>query len=329
MSLKEIDLHITNKCSLRCKHCVFFSGDRILPEMNLKELFKIIDDFSDLTAHKGTINLFGGEALLRKDIFNIISKAKKEGLSVGITTNCHVSDDFIEKLLKQKINRLTSDLDGATPKTHDWLRNMKGNFNKVIKTLKKSVAKNIYTTVNSVLYKNNINQTLSILELCKSIRVHGLAFYYLTSTGRGINLGNQIVGPKKWLDTKKIVLNWIEQHSPQFTVCWEEAYESINSFKKNLWRCEGQHTETIFVRCDGEVYSCALLEAAPCSLGNITKEKLNTILSRREKKAFSRSNGCPALAFHKYRNLSKSDPRAYSKTIKLGCPYSYQILNEK
>lgn len=329
MGLKELDLHITNKCVLRCRHCVFSSGERSLPEMNFEKISQLIDDFSIITAHKGTINLFGGEALLREDIFNIIDKAKKEGLSVGITTNCHVPEDLIEKLLEQRIDRLTSNLDGATSETHDWLRNMKGNFNEVMKTLKKSVAKNIYTTINSVLHKDNINQVISILELCRTISVNGLAFYYLTPIGRGVNIGDKIIDSQKWLDTKSIVLDWIKNNSPQFSVCWEEAYESVNSFINASWRCENKHEETIFIRCDGEVYSCALLEGAPCSLGNVNKDNLQTILTRREAKAFARSNGCPALAFHKYRDLSKTDPRDCSKSIKLGCPYNYQILNEK
>ncbi len=329
MAIKEIDLHITNKCILHCRHCVFSSGERILPEMNFEKISKIIDNFSAITKRQGIINLFGGEVLLRKDIFDIINKAKRKGLFVGITTNCQVSDNLIKKLLKQKIDRFTSDLDGATAEAHDWLRNRKGNFNKVITTLKKSIAKNIYTTVNSVLYKDNIEQALPILELCKNIGVNGLAFYYLTSTGRGIEIEHKTIKSKKWIQTKNIVLDWITKNSPSFYICWEEAYESENNTTSLPRRCEKGYSETIFVRCDGEVYSCALLEAAPCSLGNVMKESLETILNRRKEKGFPQSNGCPALAFHKYGDLSKTDPRAYSKTIKLGCPYNYQILNEK
>ena len=105
MSLKELDLHVTNKCSLRCKHCVFSSGDRAMKEMNLKEIFKLINDFSKITKQKGTINLFGGEVLLRKDVFDIISKIKEKGLSVGITSNCNVPDGVIDRLLEEKIDR--------------------------------------------------------------------------------------------------------------------------------------------------------------------------------------------------------------------------------
>jgi MoaA/NifB/PqqE/SkfB family radical SAM enzyme len=301
----------------------------MFPEMSFDKISELIDEFAVITSHKGTINLFGGEALLRSDIFEIIKKAKKEGLSVGITTNSHLPEHFLDKLLEQDMDRITCDLDGATPETHDWLRNMKGNFKEALKTLKKSVAKKIFTTVNSVLYKNNINQVLPILELCKKIGVDGLAFYYFTPTGRGANIVDQVVDPEKWMETKKIVLGWIKENSPKFTVCWEEAYQLIKSPTRPPWRCEEKHTETVFVRCDGEVYSCALLEGADCSLGNVNKDKLEKILTKRKEKAFARSGGCPALAFHKYHDLSKPDPRTCPKSLKLGCPYDYLILNEK
>ena len=31
----EIDLHITNKCNLQCKHCVYDSGILTMPDMSL------------------------------------------------------------------------------------------------------------------------------------------------------------------------------------------------------------------------------------------------------------------------------------------------------
>jgi len=329
MSLKELDLHVTNKCSLRCKHCVFSSGDRAMKEMNLKEIFKLINDFSKITKQKGTINLFGGEVLLRKDVFDIISKIKEKGLSVGITSNCNVPDEVIDRLLEEKIDRFTSDLDGGIAETHDWLRNMDGNFDKVVNTLKKFVDKNIYTTVNSVLYKDNIDQVIPILELCEKLKINGLAFYYLTPTGRGFNIKGKIVNSKEWIKTKKIVLDWLKNNSPSFTIYWEEAYELVDDPLNIPRRCEKEHDETIFVRCDGEVYSCALLEAAPCSFGNIIKEKLEVILNKRKEKAFLHCDGCPALAYYKHKDLFKSDPRISSKGVKLGCPYSYRIIYEK
>lgn len=330
MRLKELDLHITNKCNMLCKHCVFSSGKRQIAEMNFNEIADLIKKFAEITFNKGIINLFGGEALLRADIFKIIKEAKNYNLSVGITTNCNVPKKIILKLLDQEINRITTNLDGATPRTHDWLRNTEGNFNKVIETLKLFVDKNVFTTINSVLYKDNIHEVIPLLELCEKLRVSALAFYFLTPTGRGLNIIDKVIKPSKWLETKAEAINWIEKHSPKFGITWEQAYEPVDHSKKVSlpWRCEKDHRETLFIRCDGEVYSCALLESAPCNLGNIKKDSLKDILNNRSKNAFTRERGCPALAFHVNKDLQSADPRISTNLIKLGCPYEYKILNK-
>jgi radical SAM protein with 4Fe4S-binding SPASM domain len=181
--------------------------------------------------------------------------------------------------------------------------------------------------VNSVLHRDNLKDVPLILELCQNIGVHGLAFYFFTPVGRGAAMANGIIPPHRWMYTKNKVLVWIKKFSPRFRIYWEEAYESIDKPSLLPWRCEKEHTDTIFVRCDGDVFSCALLEATPCRLGNCTNEQLDSILQRRRQKAFSRSRGCPALAFQKSQNFSRTDPRDHSRTTKLGCPYNYQLLN--
>lgn len=329
MSLRELDLHLTNLCTLECEHCVFSSGERALPQIGFDNVSALVDDFSSLTDHEGTINIFGGEVLLRKDLLEVIRKVRSEGLRIGITTNCQIPRSIIDVILRQDIQRITSDLDGATPETHDRLRNKKGNFGTVIGVLSKAVEKRIFTTVNSVLNTGNIHEIDEILELCRRLGINGLAFYYLTPTGRGKGIKNKCVDAKSWLEAKKRVENWVRQNNPSFTVVWEEAYENSDSVNINSWRCEKDHTETVFVRCDGEVYSCALLEGSSCSLGNVQKDKLSIILDRREEKAFDRLRGCPALAFHEYGDPSRPDPRIVPAGIKLGCPYNCQTLHEK
>ena len=123
-------------------------------------------------------------------------------------------------VLEQDIQRITSDLDGATPETHDCLRNKKGNFRTVIEVLKRAVEKRIFTTVNSVLNTDNIHEVEEILELCRRPGINGMAFYYLTPTGRGKRIRDKCIGAKNWIEAKERVKNWVRQNNPSFTVVW-------------------------------------------------------------------------------------------------------------
>lgn len=323
--LKELDLHLNNTCSLRCRHCVFSSGERKIREMSFDVIKKTIREFVEIN-NNGVINLFGGEPLLRSDILYIIKEIKKQGLSVGITTNCEVSNYLIKKVLAIGIDRITTNLDGATAQTHDWIRNQKGNFEKAKRALKLFVSKKLFTTVNSVIHKDNIHEAISILNICRDLKVNALAFYFLTPTGRGLDLMDKVVGPNQWLGTKKIITKWITNNNPELKISWEQAYETSND-NKLPWKCEKNHTDTLFIRCDGEAYSCALLEGSPCSLGNINQKTIKEILKNKTKKCFSRKRGCPAISFHVNKDVYGKDPRASTNLIKLGCPYEYRVLN--
>jgi len=325
MNLKEIDLHLTNLCNLKCRHCVFSSGERKIKEMSLDAIKKIIKEFASIN-NKGVVNLFGGETLLRLDILDIIQEVKKQRLMVGITTNCEVPNSLLKKILGMDIDRITANLDGASAQTHDWLRNKKDNFEKSKRALKFFVSQGVFTTVNSVIHKDNIFEVISILDLCQALKVDALAFYFLTPTGRGIDLIDKIVGPNQWLLTKGIIIKWILDNNPKFKISWEQAYETSKD-NKLAWRCEKNNTDTIFIRCDGEVYSCALLEGSPCSLGNITQKTIREVLKNRTKKSFCRDNGCPAISFHVNKNVYGRDPRTSTNLINVGCPYEYRILN--
>jgi MoaA/NifB/PqqE/SkfB family radical SAM enzyme len=329
MTLLELDFHLTNKCNMRCRHCVFSSGERTIEEMKFSEVTQCIYDFAEITSHKGIINLFGGEVLLRPDIFRIIDVAKSLGLTIGLTTNALVSTALISRLKKLNLSRITVDLDGCSPNTHDWLRNKSGDFKRVIEIIKLLVSLKFYTSVNTVLYKKNIHEVINILELCKNLGVNAIAFYFFTPIGRGRKMVEMMVGPQEWILTKNRIIEWIKQNKPRFDVVWERAYEEV-PYKKNpsQYRCGTRHSETIFVRCDGEVYSCALLEGAPCSLGNVKREGLKKILKKRNKFAFNKLIGCPAIAFHVNNNLNGPDPRPSTPLIHPTCPYNYEVLTK-
>ena len=328
MTLKELDLHLTNSCSLHCVHCVFSSGDRPLPELGTARIASLIDEFAGLSNSEGTVNLFGGEVLLRKDIFDIVQAIRKRGLSVGITTNCNVPQTILDRVLQQDIQRLTADLDGATPAVHDWLRNREGNFKAVLCVLRQSVARSIFTTINSVLHTENVHEVEDILQICAEIGVQGLAFYYLTPTGRGVEIAHRCIDARQWMAARARAAAWIRHHTLSFPVVWEEAYEFAGSDPTGPWRCEEGYTESVFIRCDGEVYSCALLEGAPCSMGNLHDDTLSIILTRRAERAFAHGSGCPALAFHVTSDIKQTDPRTAPPGISLGCPYNCRVLHQ-
>jgi len=63
----------------------------------------------------------------------------------------------IHKLKKLQIDCLSLSLDGGNPKTHDYIRGIKGGFNKVLKSIKllrkQKIPLSVITTVNKINFK--------------------------------------------------------------------------------------------------------------------------------------------------------------------------------
>lgn len=310
-----------------CRHCLYSAGEKNIKEMTYDEIEDLINEFADLSKEEGTLNLFGGEIFLRKDVFDIIDLALSRKLKIGITTNVNLPLKIIKKISAKDINRLTIDIDGLK-NTHDWLRNKKGHFQQSLKAIKYFIKAKKFVSSNIILYKNNINEIEKILKLCSKLKIKSVSFYIFTPLGRGKNIKDLVIGPVEWKMARTRIKDWIKKNNPKFSVIWERSYEykdKLNDLRPSL--CKGEPYDAIDIRCDGNVYYCGLLFSTEIGcLGNVKKNKLENILKNRKSKSIKMKFGCPAIAWNNgYRNNLK-DPRDSSNDIIPICPYDWELL---
>jgi MoaA/NifB/PqqE/SkfB family radical SAM enzyme len=316
---------------------LYSAGQRNIDELSLYDIQNIIKNFSEITNNNGTINLFGGESLLRDDVFEIISFAKEFGLNVGITTNAYFDWKFIQKLSQSGLCRVTIDLDGGSKETHDWLRNNEGHFEMSVTTIKRLIENGVAVSVTSVLHKNNVHEIEDILFLCKSLKVSSLAFYFFTPLGRGENIKHLMLSGEEWLYSKERVEKWVCENFFEFDIVWEKCYDKkLSNDEYFFCLCDGKHKESIDIRCDGNVYFCGLLSSLDNSpvIGNLKKENLQSIMNKLNEYALENKRGCAALALNTKKNIHYShgeylfDPRNNEKDIYPVCPYDWSFLNK-
>lgn len=327
MKLKTLNLHLTNRCNMHCRHCLYSAGESKFEEMACKEIEKLLCDFAEMNGKDGTLNLFGGEVFLRKDIFEIIDIALAKKLNVGITTNGNISSEVLTNILKRNIKRLTIDIDGANSFSHDWLRNENGHFEKSLKMIKFFVQSMEFTSSNIVLHKNNSHEIESILDICKELEVNFVSFYLFTALGRGRNIKNLVIGPTEWKNLRSRVLDWVKVNNPDFGIIWERSYEYIDRIGLLPLRlCEGDPSDVIDIRCDGNAYYCGLLSSVDLGcLGNVREEGLKKVIGKRKELAIKIKSGCVALAHNNYPE-SLIDLREKTKEIVPVCPYDWDVL---
>lgn len=124
-------LALTYRCQCLCVHCCagLYKKD-IKNELTTKEWRSLLDEIADLGVPR--INITGGEALLREDIFEIIAYASKKFVVILESNGQLLTDENVKRLKGSHIGAIAVSLDSPDPFVHDALRNLDGCFQKAL-----------------------------------------------------------------------------------------------------------------------------------------------------------------------------------------------------
>ena len=172
--LNYIFWECTLRCNLNCIHCGSdCKKDSSIHDMPKEDFFKALDNISPIISpNKTMIVLTGGEAILRKDIFEIGTELYNRGFPLGLVSNGMGLDEaMISKLLQSGIRALTLSLDGLE-ESHNWLRGNKKSFKHVLNAL------NLLNNTTGVRYDvvtcANQKNIAELPELCDLLITLGL-----------------------------------------------------------------------------------------------------------------------------------------------------------
>lgn len=170
--LQAASLRVTMACNLRCQQCYAMAGERLVNELTLKEIKKMLDDLKEL----GAIRIFftGGEPFARPDMIDILEYTDKNNFAIYISTNgTLVKPATIERLKNLKhLRTFQISIDGLGD-THDSIRGVKGTFEKAVATIRlaKKELRNTKVAIISTLMKSNYDEMEKILKLAIQLRV--------------------------------------------------------------------------------------------------------------------------------------------------------------
>jgi len=156
--------------------------------MDMAYIKKVLSQAKKLAIEE--IALSGGEPLSRKDIFEIVSYARKiEIKNLGLLTNGILVEEYWEKLKSYLIDNTISlviSLDSLKPDIHNYIRNYDVSWQKTTKALRAvSLLKKVNPTINfnviSIIVNQNLKELLSIATYVKSLEANSIQFQPLLS----------------------------------------------------------------------------------------------------------------------------------------------------
>jgi MoaA/NifB/PqqE/SkfB family radical SAM enzyme len=150
--------------------------------MNNKRILKLINEIGEMDVK--VFGVLGGEPFVRKKVLlESMKRIKKHGIAGSLVTNGTLLEEKdVEKIVRMRWDLIRFSIDGLR-ETHDYLRGMKGSFDKVIKSIKmfhrikKRLNSNFPTLeVNFVLTNQNCKE---LEPLIKKLSAYEINFVYV------------------------------------------------------------------------------------------------------------------------------------------------------
>ncbi|UCC20149.1 MAG: radical SAM protein [Promethearchaeota archaeon] len=169
---------VTHRCNLNCTHCYV---DQDSNEIPFNQACTIIDQLSE--AKTFILIFFGGEALLRDDIFDLMRYATEKNINVALASNGTLITPRMAKKLKDiGVGYVQVSIDGLKD-IHEQIRG-NGTFEKAIAAIKNCLNEGLYTCIGTTITKQNIHQIYDLVDLAKSLNVQKFEIVDFVPSGK-------------------------------------------------------------------------------------------------------------------------------------------------
>jgi radical SAM protein with 4Fe4S-binding SPASM domain len=288
--MNKLYLDITNKCNLKCAHCLNASSPENNLQLSLEIIIDIIKQIKPLKIKK--IKLGGGEPLIHPQLDAILKLLYCNGYKISLTTNGLLINNSIINAFKKYDVSVSVSLE-TSKKTHEKIRGANTYF-KTLTKIKMLSKNNVSFWIESMLFYNNLSEFEKHIKLVENLESK-LKIRRIKNIGRATK--EMVI-----CETNNEYKNFIELINT--TIC-QINIEHLSGIKKrpNIEIHEticGAGTESFHINYDGSINPCVFLGKNYIS-GNIYLDDLNKVLTFG--KGFkiieiinnSSSTGCPAV----------------------------------
>ena len=148
-SLRYLELQITDRCNLKCRHC--YIGRQKNQELSLKKIFDICEQFEKIQGLRLIIS--GGEPLLHKEFWKLNEKiASYQFRSILLSNGTLITKEVANKL---KVQEVQISIDGMES-SHDLLRG-KGSFKAAMNGARNILKAGIDLSIATMIHSLNLS----------------------------------------------------------------------------------------------------------------------------------------------------------------------------
>ena len=187
-------INVNEECFFKCQMCFKWKPDiNIAPgskTITTNEIKRFIYDLKKLVPKGHILNFAGGEPFLRKDILELVKYGTDMGFYTQVATNGWLinSKEKAKAIVESGLGGIVISIDGATPKTHDKIRNFPGSFKRAIDAIEKlrfyrdqlqgdrPFLDRLCISIQTVLCELNYHEAIDMVEWVDSTDIRSIHF---------------------------------------------------------------------------------------------------------------------------------------------------------
>ncbi len=155
----------TNRCNSRCVYCEASANQIKSEELSTDQILGVVKELGELKVKQFFV--IGGEPLLRKDLFEVLHYAKKQGMEVGFFTNSLLFKKFKKEIKQAGLQNIWTSIDGME-NTHNENRGYLGGYEITMEAMEYYTSINIpLRVINTVVHNGNFDELPDLFEQVK------------------------------------------------------------------------------------------------------------------------------------------------------------------
>lgn len=316
---------ITLACNLKCTHCGSRAGKVRPGELTTEQCFEIIDQLEKLGTRE--ITIIGGEAFLRKDWLDIISRIDRAGIECSMQSGAYnLNEKRIIQAKEAGIKNIGISVDGL-PEVHNAIRGRIDSYEHAMRGLELLKKHGIVSSVNTVITKENQFQLDDMLDDFIARGIKNWQIQLVVAMGNAVENDNHIIQPYELIDLYDRLIKVYQRALANGILI--QAGNNIGYYGpyEHIWRqgndahwsgCQAGHT-SIGIEADGAIKGCPSLPTTEYTGGNIKDMSLTDIWNYSEQMKFTRHRNEDELWGH-------CKTCYYSSVCMSGCTWTSHVL---
>ena len=196
--LRRLFLEVTGRCNEHCLHCGSSCMGTAPEPVATDALLRVRSSVKErLDTGRTQLCITGGEPLLRRDFFELMTGANDLGYRWGMTTNgTLITRDVARRLAACGMRTVSVSVDGL-PTTHDRFRGRAGSFEEAMLGMRNLVAQGSFehVQITTVVHAQNIAELDALFELFADEPIDSWRLTSIEPMGRALEHPELMLSP--------------------------------------------------------------------------------------------------------------------------------------